>query len=75
MKKKKKIIGVEGMHCNNCAEKIEHSLEELTDVEKVKVELNKKRVIVFFSNDVDSLLLKNVIEELGYTVTGIKEIH
>lgn len=74
-KRKKKIIGVEGMHCEHCAEKIEKALEELSDVEKVKVDLKKKNVTVFYENDVDSLLLQKTIEDLDYVVTGIKEVH
>ena len=74
-KRKRKVIGVEGMHCDNCALRIKKALEELTDVEKVNVDLKKKMVIVFNDNTVDELLLQKVIEDLGYTVTGMKEIH
>ncbi len=74
-KRKRKMIGVEGMHCDNCALRIKKALEELSDVEKVNVDLKKKMVIVFNDNTVDELLLQKVIEDLGYTVTGMKEIH
>ena len=74
-KKKRKIIGIEGMHCEKCADKIERALEELSDIENVKVNLKKKTATVYYDNDVDSLLLQKTIDELGYTVTGIKEIH
>lgn len=74
-KRKRKMIGVEGMHCDNCALRIKKALEELTDVEKVNVDLKKKMVIVFNDNTVDEFLLQKVIEDLGYTVTGMKEIH
>jgi len=74
-KKKRKIIGIEGMHCERCADKIDKALEELSDVERVRVDLKKKTATVFYDNDVDSLLLQKVIEDLGYSVTGIKEIH
>ena len=74
-KKKRKIVGIDGMHCEKCADKIEKGLEELSDVENVKVNLKKKNAIVYYDNEVDSLLIQKTIEELGYTVTGIKEIH
>ncbi len=73
-KRKKKIIGVDGMHCDGCATRIEKALGELSDVDNVRVELKKKRVIVYYSDSVDDMLLKSVIENLGYVVTGIKEI-
>lgn len=74
-KKKRKIIGIEGMHCERCADKIDKALEELVDVTSVKVNLKKKIATVFYDGDVDSMLLQKIIENLGYTVTGIKEIH
>ena len=74
-KKKKKLISIEGMHCDTCAIRIDKALEELSDVESVKVNLKKKTAIVYYNNDVDSLLIQKTIEDLGYTVTGIKEIH
>lgn len=73
-KKKRKIINLEGMTDEDCAKKIKDALENLTDVSKVKVDLNKKYVIVNYDNTVDEILLTNTIEELGFTITGIKEI-
>lgn len=72
-KRKKKIINVEGMTCEHCVKKIENALEGLADVIKVKVDLGKKCVVITYENTLDELLLQNKIEELGYTVTGIKE--
>ena len=74
-KRKKKIITIEGMHCNKCAEKIEKALEELSDVENVKIDLKKKIAEIFYDNEVDSLLIQKTIEDLGYTITGIKEVN
>lgn len=72
-KKKRKIINIEGMTCDHCAKKVQTSLENLVDVSKVKVELNKKRAIVTYDDTIDEILLQNTIEKLGYNVTGIKE--
>lgn len=74
MKKKRKIVNIEGMTSEYCAKKIEDTLEELVDVSKVKINLNKKQAIVSYDSTLDELLLTNTIEKLGYTVTGIKEI-
>ena len=72
-KKKRKIINIEGMTCEHCANKVKTTLENLVDISKAKVELNKKRTIVTYDNTVDDFLLQDTIEKLGYTVTGIKE--
>ncbi len=74
-KKKRIIVGIEGMHCDNCAMKVDKALEELSDIDMVKVNLKKKNAVIYYSNSVDSLLIQKTIEDLGYTVTGIKEIH
>lgn len=74
-KKKRKVIGIEGMHCDKCASNIERTLEDLSDIENAKVDLKKKIATVFYDENVDDLLIQKTIEELGYTVTGIKEIH
>ena len=71
---KKKIVGISGMHCDKCAMKIDSALEELSDVENVKVNLKKNNAIIYYVNHVDNLLIQKVIEDLGYTVTGIKEV-
>ena len=74
-KKKKKIIGISGMSCDACALRIDKALEDLSDISRVKVDLKKKCAIVFYDENVDSLLLQKTIEDLGYKVTGIKEVH
>ena len=73
-KKKRKIIGIDGMHCDHCASKVDQALESLSDVDSVRVDLKKKIAIVYYSGDVDSLLLQKTVEDLGYVVTGIKEV-
>ena len=73
-KKKRKIVNIEGMTCEHCAQKIKDTLENLVDVSKVKVDLNKKSAIVSYENTLDEILLQETIEKLGYKVTGIKEL-
>ncbi len=73
-KKKRIVIGIDGMSCDHCVQKIDKALEELSDVSYVKVNLRKKCAVVFFEDNVDSLLLQKTVEDLGYRVTGIKEI-
>ena len=74
-RKKKIIVGIEGMHCDKCALKVDRALEDLSDVDRVKVNLKKKTATVFFDHSVDEVLIQKTIEDLGYTVTGIKGFH
>lgn len=70
---KRKIISISGMTCEHCAKKVETALENLVDVSKVKVDLKKNQATIYYDTTVDEILLTNTIENLGYTVTGIKE--
>ncbi len=71
---KKKHVHIEGMSCEHCAKKVKSCLEEITDVRKVKVHLDKKEAIISYQNTLDNELIQRKIEELGYTVTGMKDI-
>lgn len=68
------MIYIDGMTCENCVQRVENALENLTDVSKVKTNFKKKSVIVTYDNHVDDILLMKMIEDLGYTVTGVKEL-
>lgn len=73
-KRKRKIINIEGMTCEHCAEKIKLALENLVDVSKAKIDLKNKQAIISYDNTIEEFLLQQTIEKLGYTVTGIKEL-
>lgn len=72
-KKKKKIINIEGIINEDGIIRLESTLENLIDVSKVKVNLNKKQIIIKYDNTIDDILLTETIEKLGFVVTGIKE--
>ena len=72
-KSPRKVVGISGMHCAACKERVEHALTDLIDVEKAKVDLKKEVAYVYYSHSIDDLLITETIEKLGYTVTGIKE--
>lgn len=65
-----KII-VKGMMCKHCQAKVEQSVKEIDGVENVAV--NLKKGIVEIQGNVSYENVKNVIENAGYTVCGIKE--
>ncbi len=63
-----KTISVEGMHCMHCAKKVEDALEKIKEVKSAKVILEEKKVEVTLKSEVDDKILKDAIEELGYSV-------
>lgn len=67
-KKIKKTIKVDGMHCEHCANKVINALENIEGIEKVKVNLNTKEVLITSSVDIDNNLIKETISKLDYQV-------
>lgn len=62
---------VQGMHCQNCAARIENALNRLDGV-LCNVHLKKKIAVVSFSREVSADILKSTIEQLGYQVTQVR---
>lgn len=73
-RKKKKIVNIEGINSEESAMKVKDTLEELVDISKVKINIKEKCAIISYDNTLDEILITNTIEELGFSVTGIKEI-
>lgn len=67
----KKILTVEGMHCENCEIRVENALNRLDGV-LCKVNLKKKTATVSYSAEVSDEILKETVEKLGYQVTAIR---
>lgn len=68
----KKIIGIEGMTCGHCQARVEKALNAVAGV-KAKVDLNKKSAVVETDGSISDELLKQTVEEAGYSVTSIEE--
>lgn len=69
-KKIKKVVNVEGMHCDHCVKKVTEALESIEGVTKVKVNLSKKEAIITSTEEIDDQIIKSKIEELGFSVTN-----
>ena len=67
----KLIVHIEGMHCDNCKNRVEKHLDELDGV-IAKVKLSRKLAEVSLYKEVDEALIKNTIEKLDFEVTGIE---
>lgn len=65
-----KIIYIEGMHCDNCKNRIEHAVNRVEGA-VCKVKLKKNLAVVSYCRELDDKLLKDTIEDLGFEVTRI----
>ena len=66
-----RILVVEGMHCENCRNRVENALNRLDGV-VCKVNLQKKTATVSYSTEVSAMVLNETVEKMGYKVTDIR---
>ena len=66
-----KILHVEGMHCENCKNRVERLLNQLDGV-AAKVCLDKNIAVVSMSREIGDGELTAAVETAGYQVTGIE---
>ena len=66
------VATVEGMHCDNCKNRIERHLNELDGVVG-KVNRATKTAVASCYKEVDMELIKKTIEDLDFTVTNIEK--
>lgn len=67
-----KTISIEGMSCGHCTARVEKALSEVEGVTGVTVSLDDKNAVVAMEEEVADDLLKGVVAEAGYEVTGIQ---
>ena len=60
-------LNVDGMHCSNCARRVENALNSKDGV-WAKVNLEKKSVLVRAKNSLEESELSKIISDTGYTV-------
>ena len=66
-----KVIKIDGMHCENCTNRVKRTINRIDGV-SAKLNLRKKEAVVQYEKDVEDDLLKREIEALGYTVVSIQ---
>lgn len=71
-KTNKKIISIEGMHCEHCAKKVETVLSSIEGVNKVKVNLFKKEAIIISKSIIEDNIIKASFKDLDFIITNIK---
>jgi copper chaperone len=70
----KKRLDIEGMSCMHCVKHVEEALRDVAGVINVTVDLKEKNAVVELYGDVQDSQLTEVIEEVGYDVTGITKL-
>jgi len=69
MSRETKIFNVEGMSCMHCVKAVKDSVESLSGIGKVEVDLAGKKVVVEYEADkVNIQDIKDKIEDAGYEV-------
>lgn len=71
VKKYKKVLIVEGMHCGHCAKKVEDVLMKIDGVVSVKVNLDKKEVIVSSKVELKDSSLYEAVTSIDFEVVSI----
>ncbi|MDO5336299.1 MAG: heavy metal-associated domain-containing protein [Eubacteriales bacterium] len=66
----RKIMHIEGMHCENCKNSVERQINKL-DGASAKVNLRKKTAVVSMERMIDDQELKRAVEILDFQVTDI----
>ena len=66
----KKIIEINGMHCDKCRATVEKALNSVEGV-SAKVSLAKKNAVVSIKGEVSDETLKNAVTALGFEVGEI----
>lgn len=67
----KKVIVIEGMHCNSCKNRVENQLNQI-DGALAKVNLKKKIAVVSMERMIPDMLLTHEIEKMDFKVIEIE---
>ena len=62
------VFKIDGMHCENCSNRVKRSINRLDGV-SAKVNLRRKEAVVSYEQDVADEIITKEIEDLGYKVT------
>ncbi len=68
---KKKVFKIDGMHCENCSNRIKRAINRIDGV-SAKLNLRKREAVISYEKDVDDGMLTSEIEGLGYKVVSIR---
>lgn len=67
-----KEILIDGMMCENCTSRVKKVLSALDEVESVDVSLENKKAIIKSNKEIDNNVIKETIEDIGFTVKEVR---
>ena len=68
---KTKVFKIDGMHCENCTNRVKRSINRIDGV-SAKLNLKKKQAVVQYEKEVEDDTLIKKIEGLGYKVVSVQ---
>lgn len=71
-KKGEKIVHIEGMHCDNCKNRVQRAINRI-DGAAAKVDLKKKEAVVSYDRTVSDDDIRRAVEDEDYKVTSIED--
>ena len=66
-----KIVKIEGMKCEGCANRVKNSIKELKVVKKIDVSLSDKEAIITYKKELSNDAINRKITALGFSVVEI----
>lgn len=66
-------VQIEGMHCENCRNRVEQAINKLEGV-VCRVNLRKKLATIEYSESVEETAIRSAIEALGYEIKNMTNI-
>ncbi len=68
----KKTLSIDGMMCNHCTASVKKALESFPGIRDVEVSLENKEASFEASDKISDEVLKKLIDDAGFKVTGIR---
>ena len=65
-KKIKKVIEIEGMHCEGCVNRVTNVLSSISGVKNCKVSLEDKKAYLVLSKEIPDFIFQEKIENIGF---------
>ena len=66
-----KIVKIEGMKCEGCANRVKNSLKELKGIKKIDVNLSDKEAIITYKKELSNDDINRKITALGFSIVEI----
>lgn len=62
------ILNVKGMMCGGCENRVQNVIKDIEGVENVKADHNTGKVTITLNKDVETKVIVETIEDIGYEV-------